>query len=337
MPVASPLLGFYVDVSPHPYTFLAGGHLYGAHANAQSVCPAASLHAAAQQIRALQPYRFFALGDLVRDGSDPAQLACLDALNMQLGYNMEFVPGNHDLDSNGHAPASWAGRLASFTRQTEEFLVLNTELLRQGHGDSLIHLIDAGLPPRDSSSKTLFVFSHRLLWALCEPGMAEMDDFANEPFAPQVNADTARMVYEAVLRRAGGRKLHWFSGDVGATWSFTVFHGCSADSSRHFYAAGLGDSRHDALWRVDVSAEGDVSTHVMPLLPTQQARPDTAYGLAAWRRAMAEQEAAAHVPLGRRILRTLGSPRFWVGFGLGGACIALVAALLRRRRAAARP
>jgi hypothetical protein len=136
----------------------------------------------------------------------------------------------------------------------------------------------------------VFVFSHRLLWALTEPGFAEMDDFANEPFAPLVHADTLEMVYNAVLKLAGDRPMYWFSGDIGASWSMNVFEGNSQDGKRHFYAAGLGDCEDDAFWEVNVDSLGNVRANIFWLSP-KPGEDSLTHDLDHWRKTMSNRYA----------------------------------------------
>jgi hypothetical protein len=321
--------------SDSSYTFLAAGHWYGAHGNARAIAPASSLYAGLDRIKALHPKLIFALGDLVRDGDDQRQWVALNQLIASMGSQTWNVLGNHDLSQDAAKNTRFftlnggTNTLLQLEYHGDQFLLLETEALRFGGAKGLLeqlHQAEAANPGRN-----LFVFSHRLLWALAEPGFEEMDDFANAPFAPEVNRDSLKMVYDAVLKLAGEAQLYWFSGDIGAEWSDHLFEGSSADSKRHFYAAGLGDSDEDAFWQVNIAADGAVRVLALPLFqPTTQV-VGKAYGLEEWRLAAkmrATEEQHTQQTTGDSLLK---SKKLWLGLGLG-LCLGFALAWLLKRR-----
>jgi hypothetical protein len=303
------------DPSGKGYSFMAGGHWYGAHENSLSVSPSASLFAAVRKINRLQPKWIFALGDVVRNADDPQQIWAHQSLLDMITAEVILAAGNHDLMRNGFLNPALGVSHWHFYHAGDRFLILNTEELRLGGSKKLLTWLQDSLAVQPAG-RNLFVFSHRLLWALAEPGLAEMDDFANEPFRTAVNADTARLVYEAVCRLAGEGPLHWFSGDVGTSWSFTVFEGQGAHHLRHFYAAGLGDRPEDAFWHVHVDAEGQVKADVFPLGLLEVDKMHH-YDLPWWRKYIAAQQKNAGDTFGMRVKRFLGSKQLWVGVAMG--------------------
>ncbi|MBL0017508.1 MAG: hypothetical protein IPP17_14005 [Bacteroidetes bacterium] len=158
------------------------------------------------------------------------------------------------------------------------------EKLLQHRGHELLKQLKE-LPSECDEGQNLFVFSHRLIWALAEPEFERMDEFANEPLRDKVDLDTLKMVFDAVGKLARNRPIYWFSGDIGASWSLPVFEGHSQDQKRHYFAAGLGDTEEDAFWQVQVDEEGKVSTSLFSLAPVEVQRP--IYDLAYWEREMA--------------------------------------------------
>jgi hypothetical protein len=301
--------------SSKAYGFMAGGHWYGAHENSLSVSPSASLFAAVRKINRLQPRWIFALGDVVRNADDPQQIWAYQSLLDMLTAEVILAPGNHDLMRNQFVNPALGVSHWHFYHAGDRFLILNTEELRLGGSRELLSWLEDSLAAQPVG-RNLFVFSHRLLWALGDPALAEMDDFANEPFRSAVPGDTARLVYEAVCRLAGDRPLHWFSGDVGASWSFTVFEGQGSHHLRHFYAAGLGDRPEDAFWHVQVDAAGQVKATVFPMGLLEVDKIDR-YDLPWWQKHMAGKKAGAGDALGGRVKRFLGSKQLWVGVAAG--------------------
>lgn len=300
------------------YTFLAAGHWYGSHENSLSQLPAATLYANVEYINAQRPDWIFILGDAVRDASSAVEVEEFTGFARRLQAQKQMIPGNHDLLQDHSYNDRLGATVNCRSIKRDQFIFLNTETLRFGGGKAMLQqLTDTAQTCPDGNN--LFVFSHRLLWALTEPGFEEMDDFANEPFAPMVAADTLRLVYDAVLKLAGNRPLHWFSGDVGASWSENVFYDESADHQRHFYAAGLGDCRKDAFWHVRVDTAGKVSPSLFMLGAAERAQSLEEYDLAHWRKRMQERRAKGQVSFVMRAWKILRSPRFL--FGLVAGCI----------------
>ncbi len=314
---------------PVGYSFMAAGHWYGAHENVRSPYPASTLLNASGLFDNLQPHRVYILGDAMRDVDDPVQVAGFNYACGQLHSIPYMVPGNHDLMADGQ----FYGHFQACDMLEGDLLIcLNTEMLRYGGGKTML----AQLSDTSGSCHTgrnLFVFSHRLLWALAEPGFAEMDDFANEPFAPMVDADTVQLIYNAVLELAGDRPLHWFSGDIGASWSETVFHDVSADGQRHFYAAGLGDCKEDAFWRVVVDSLGHVETSLVPLVPSGQERDPSHYDLAHWRERMLAKRAAEQPSVWEQVSGLIASKKFWLGIVIGLGIATAIGLLIRKKSA----
>ncbi len=266
------------------YTFLAAGHWYGANENYQSIGPAASLLGAIDKIKAAQPNWVFALGDVVRNSDNAQQVAQYQHTLEAFGCPTILVPGNHDLLADGSLPPSIGAELPCQRAYGDQFIFLDTEKLLQHRGHELLKQLQA-LPSECDGGQNLFVFSHRLMWALAEPEFEQMDEFANEPLRDKVDLDTLKLVFDAVGKLARNRPIYWFSGDIGASWSLPVFEGHSQDQKRHYFAAGLGDTEEDAFWQVQVDEEGKVSTSLLSLAPVEVQRP--MYNLAYWEREMA--------------------------------------------------
>jgi hypothetical protein len=317
---------------PDAYTFLAGGHWYGSHENSLSRHPSSTLYAGLGVINAQHPDWIFILGDVVRDANDPLQVRAFNDLKQKLVGNHQVVPGNHDLSRDQFYEPGLGPKADYLIHKGDPYIFLNTESLRFGGGRAMLHLLqDISGKIKNNSSPNLFVFSHRLLWALAEPGFLEMDDFANQPFAPQVNADTVQMIYDAVLKLAEKRTLHWFSGDIGASWSETAFYDHSVDNKRHFYAAGLGDCVDDAIWSVRVNGKKQVSAKLLMLNGYNPHDLDY-YSLEGWRKRMQARQGFGESSLGKKIKEFLLVPKFWIGLGLGVLLTLGISGLWRRLR-----
>ena len=248
------------------YSFLVGGHLYGAHANAQSIHPAASFLSQIPQLNALMPNFMVSLGDLLRHGGDSLQIQAWKSIAANLHFPVLNAPGNHDLLDRAAYTQAFGPTQQCFQLHGDAFLLLDTELMWEDNGQLVLDFIAAqtqllmasGTPPRN-----LFVFSHRLTWALAIPELAEADALCNAPLEGEMKPETAIAVQKAVQAMAGKAKLHWFSGDVGAAWSVPLLHMQSAGAT--YTATGLGDTPDDGLLHVRVDSLGNTDMQVVPL------------------------------------------------------------------------
>ena len=113
----------------------------------------------------------------------------------------------------------------------------------------------------------LFVFSHRLPWALCDERFADsgLDAKTNAPLAETRDRERMCALYQRVLALAGGRPLYWFGGDVGTSSSFSAGQDHFPENDQHFIACGLGDRPSDQLVRVVIPREGPVRLQFLSL------------------------------------------------------------------------
>lgn len=289
--------------------------------------PASSLLGAIDKIKAAKPQWIFALGDVVRNSDNPQQVARYQQTLQAFGCPTILVPGNHDLLSDGSLPDSTVMELPCQRAYGDQFIFLNTEKLIHHRGHELLKQLKE-LPSECDGGQNLFVFSHRLMWALADPEFERMDEFANEPLRDKVDLDTLKLVFDAVGKLARNRPIYWFSGDIGASWSLPVFEGHSQDKQRHYFAAGLGDTEEDAFWQIHVDDAGNVHPSLLSLAPTDFQRP--IYDLAYWEREMATRSADSKSGFLSRFIAE------WkvllVGVILGVLILIVMQWLLRRKR-----
>ena len=309
----------FLTFTPSWETVIVGGHWYGAHGNHSSIYPAASIWAHLPQIKAESPNMVVALGDVVRDGQQPNAFDGFQELSRQLECAVKLVNGNHDGDyeDTDHVPYGDIIDVKSDAKNL--YLFLNTEWISKGGCKFSADLIRE---QKALDKQNVIVFSHHLLWALAEPDFAEMDDFANASYAPQIAADSVKYLYDAILDVVGEGQMHWYSGDVGTEWSFPIFADSSKDGKRHFYAAGVSDSPEDAFLKLVIHSDGNIETSIFPL-GTKEWGPLSEYNLEFWRKEVPKRRAAQELTFMQKISNTLYSKKFWAGVLLGALAMGL--------------
>ncbi|MEM0997044.1 MAG: hypothetical protein AAGN35_08195 [Bacteroidota bacterium] len=325
------------------YTFLAGGHLYGAHENERSIYPAASLLANFKRMSASPATFLVALGDIMRNSGDSAMIRATATAFAGLEMPVFNAPGNHDLrDRAAYEKAFATGGANAFFKfpgsanqvgffiQDDYFVILDTEyLLEEGESSNLFGFIDREskrLEKRARRPRHVFVFSHRLLWALCESALGPADALANEPIAGIVAQETACKAVKAVTGLPHSGEVYWISGDVGTHWSVPLLYGYDAANQLHVIANGIGDTPEDVLLKVTVSPEGKVALGTYPLSDRKWKAVES-YTLDYWQ-AQPKSSAAGEGFWAKVIAATSGEV-FWLAL-IAGMVLALGASRLFR-------
>ncbi|MEM7035915.1 MAG: metallophosphoesterase family protein [Bacteroidota bacterium] len=325
------------------YTIYAGGHLYGAHNNAQSIYPAASFLGNIHRLNQRPAQAFIALGDIVRDGQDSLQLQAIVQATKALKVPFYNAPGNHDIAGGdrylkrfGHQVGTMFQKKghdvqARFYIGDDLFLILNTEHLLSGNTDKILEFLSfemARAKSRLNGVRHIFVFTHRLLWPVCVDAFAEMDAYLNEPLAPKVDREKTCAIFDRIAGFKPKGETYFFAGDIGADWSLPIFYDKDPDRGWHYLACGLNDSRRDALLKMEVNPEGKVILGTFPLGEARYS-PLKDYNLAHWK-AHFEKSPPESTGLVGRIMGLFGKKAFWAG-GLAGLGLMLGFGFLWRR------
>jgi hypothetical protein len=330
------------------YTFLAGGHLYGAHENERSVFPAASLMGNLNRLNANPTMFFVATGDILRSSKDPAIIDAAQTAFSGFTTPLFNAPGNHDLDDRAayekvfgivgantffRLPGS-ANQFGFFVRD-DFYLIMDSEYLLEGQTSQIMSFLDRELKrlkERPQTVRHVFVFSHRLLWALCIDDFAAADDLANEPLKGKVDADSACLVVDRVLGLPHTGETYWIAGDVGTHWSVPLLYGRDKSKKLTAIASGIGDTPEDALLKVTVSPEGKVTLGTLPLTNANW-NPVESYTLPYWDK---NQKSIGNSESGSgffdKIKAAMGGEVFWGALGIGLVLGLVVARIWRRKR-----
>lgn len=310
------------------YTFLVGGHLYGAHGS--SIYPATSLILNIDKFSRSGASFFMSLGDLFRDTGNEYNIAQTEKMVRKLGIPLFNAPGNHDLSKKDRYRYLMGPLQFAFSWGPDLFIVLNSEAMMEDNWSLDLSADYAAFRQASgfAQPRNVFVFSHRLIWALADEAFAEMDGWANESAAALISKEKAEKVAAQIKEIAGESPVYWFGGDVGTEWSQAMFYEKAADKNWHYFATGLGDTEHDGLLHMLVGADGTVQPRGLSLARTNYEKlPE--YNLNYWR-AWFERHPRSAGGTWSRIKGVLGSRKFWLGFGFAGV-LGLILLRLRRR------
>ena len=324
--IASPALRFFVF-----------GHLYG-DPRSNTVFPAGSFQSAIERINEAEPDLIVMTGDAIRFPEEP-YLGNTRTVLERVDAPIFNAPGNHDLIHRGGPFKRLFGPVYRELRLGQSlFLLLNTEIERGQLGEEqrqwfFDHLSEA---IEDDDIRHLFIFSHRLVWAAWRPEMDAVFANVNNPIGLDYT-EFAREIEPRLLEVAAVKPTYWFGGDIGTIDSFSLFYHRHSDAPLYYLAAGLGDTSRDAIIRVDVGADGDVSLAAMPLAG-QTLEPLETYDLDFWRARfpgsseVVESLVKTEWTPWRRLIALFGKPAFYAGTGAGLGLAVLLFALARWRR-----
>lgn len=333
-PPRSPFNGSFVDLPAEgwSYSFMTGGHLYGAHANKKSLYPAASFLGNLSRINGKRPDLFVATGDILRTSRDSLMRITLKRVLKDLDAPFYNAPGNHDLIDFKAYERDFGEPQMSFYLRDDLFLILNTEPLLSNGPEFVYGYVEeqkAKAEKRSRPVRNVFVFSHRMPWTESVEELAWMDGLVNAAIHGKVPVEDAQRVVDGVAAIPHEGETWWFAGDVGTHWSVPACYGYWPEKDMHFAAAGLGDHENDALLRVTVAPDGKVSAEPFGL--NGQAFPDLEQlGEDYWKKEEPAAEASTPEPQVNRWLTVWSKKSFWFGVGLGAVAMFLLSLLLRR-------
>jgi hypothetical protein len=291
--VVSPINGAALEAIElgRPYSFWVAGHLYGSHGNQTSIFPASSFLANVDRLRDSGASLLVLVGDNFRR-PEPLQIAQFQRLMRRLPFPVFNAPGNHDHPESEHYQQHF-GRQSyrRFQGGACLFLVLDSEL-DDGRisGPQLERLLNwLAEAEGDRQIKNVFLFSHHLVWCADHPVLSSIRPYLNS--AKHLHQGWfAERLGPALERLAQEKCVYWFSGDVGATWSYSTFYWKDPQRNLYYLATGLGDTSRDAILRVHVDAQGGVN--ITPIsLADRPMLPIESYGVHFWDEFFAQRRA----------------------------------------------
>ena len=168
--------------------------------------------------------------------------------------------GNHDYEPL-YTHAFGQSSYRSFRHGSELFVILNTELsegqiLGEQH-DFLMRQIER--VENDTAIRNLFIFSHRLIWAIDNEPISQILPYVNGPDAHPASANGFSRTVLPTLRALRtknvfpDRRRRWYRLVLAALLSQR------AKFELEYIATGIGDTARDMLLEAHIDRQGSVS------------------------------------------------------------------------------
>jgi hypothetical protein len=279
--------------SGQPFSFWVAGHLYGSHGNRKSVYPSSSFLTNTYRFDSGEDSLLMLLGDNFRR-PDEVQVRQLQRVLERIPLPVFNAVGNHDKPGTiDFQSAFGTTTYHSFQLGDSRFIVLDTELadgkIEGAQYEFFLAEIQRCL--KDEAVKNVFLFAHRLIWCTDHPEMSKIKPYINSAKYLRDDWYVEKIEPHIDLLAKENKSIYWFSGDVGATWSYSLFHWDDPNRPVHYTATGLGDTARDMMLRVHVDAESNV--RIEPVSTTDAEAMDIAdFGVDHWKEYFAKQPVA---------------------------------------------
>jgi hypothetical protein len=260
--ITSPLNGKVLEPpdTPQEYSFLCAGHVYGAHS--PSAYPAASFLANINKFNAMDVQFFVMLGDITQRCTESE----IDIFNYTIGNSLKMpifnARGNHDVGNRDLYSKHFGKTYFSFRYCSEWYIFLDTEINDgQVEGEQLEFLLNSLNETKHSDDiKNIFIFSHRLLWAIDNKPVDKIIPWVNGPsYHPKTATSFKEYILPELFPLSNNKNIYLMSGDIGCEWSFPLFYEENPKHNITYIACGLGESRKDAIIKVDITRGGEVT------------------------------------------------------------------------------
>lgn len=265
----SPFNDRTLKLSPKPaaFSFLVGGHLYGAPAKKKSVVPATTLLENIDRINRTEAHFFMALGDTIRY-PNAEQLDNFEQLfTRRLAMPYFNVVGNHEMKRPDIYEPRYGATYFSFIYRGAAFIILDSDVdpgkITDAQKDFFVAALDKAAA--DPNVRNIFVFSHRLLWCGDNPDLKIVYDHLNSRRDYPPPGYYSNEIEPIITRISKKKPVYWMSGDIGCEWTLTLFYAEDRDRDITYMATGLGDTDRDLLVQVFVDESGKVTFTPIPL------------------------------------------------------------------------
>lgn len=310
-----------LTLNPHEevegYSFLLGGHLYGAPENRHSVYPSASVLANIDLINSTNARFFVSLGDNYRATNNVNMSHYVDALARKLKMPLFNTVGNHDVTDRSLYEKHFGRTYYHFTFGSELFIFLDTEIDGgEVIGDQLKYFRNVinGIT-KESGISNVFVFSHKLIWSVNNPYFDIVYNHLNSRKGYSDSNNFQSNIVPILAKLSKGVSVYWVSGDVGCSWSYPLFCEKEREHDITYIATGVGDTGRDMILLVNVSKVGEVA--LVPFsLTGERVYPVGHYGVDYWRKQFGRQQPKTETGIIRwvkRVVIVIQNKYFWAG------------------------
>jgi len=265
------------------FSFILIGHAYGAPDSGRSVYPSASFCASVPLLIDIDPTFVALLGDAYWFESPDIYADNLVRVLEQLPFPVYDAPGNNEGDRELYS-ARFGPTYGKVRFGRALLIFLDTDLTAgEIEADQFAFFKDELATAReDNSLETIFVLSHRLVWAHAMEWASIIFQHLNSQHGYPSGDRFKTVIYPLLKNLAKQKKVYWISGDIGVSWSFPIFWEKDPASNVTFGACGLGDTDRDAAIFIRVDQQGNVEASALSLTG-QQLLPLESYNSEYWR------------------------------------------------------
>lgn len=321
--IISPFNKLELKDTSNVYSFIVSGHFHGASTNS-STFPASTLQANIDTLNSLHSLFLMSLGDMFLDVNETYlqhyQKSLFDKLKMPLFNSV----GNHDVSNGNMYEKVFGQSYFTFNNRTEVFIVLNTEI-NDGSikDDQLIFLTEA--LKAASSSKNIFVFSHRPIWS-------ENNDRYKKLFSDNTRTAIGTNNFETVVKPllsqvAKTKNIFWVSGSMGGG-PVSFFYDKDPKTNITFMQTAIRDLPRDAVLQVSMN-KGAVSFKGISLTG-QNLDAIENYNIDYWNKTIAPEQKFNYRLLPLLTKQMLLHHYFWFGF-ITGILLIIVFSKVKQR------
>ena len=309
------------------YTFVMAGHIYGSHNS--SIYPSASLLANMDILFEKDIEFMVLLGDIFQRPNEVEIQQLKETFLNNLDYPVFNSPGNHDLEDRELYVKHFGKTYFSFEISSELFVFLDSEVNNGKIMDDQLEFINNRIQIFENKEniKNMFIFSHRLLWAIGNPPFDKIVDWVNGPGWHPEDALTVSEYILPKLKSVKGKNVYFVSGDIGAG-AFTIFYQDDINSNITYLATGLGDHENDVIIKVRLDRDGNVLFSPISLRGRKM-EPIKNYNINYWKKILGEK-IRTPIKFYERLLNVLLSKYFIVGSLFGSVGLLFCITLCKR-------
>lgn len=247
------------------YSFLAAGHVYGTPS--PSAYPAASFLANIEKFKNMDAHFLVMMGDIIQHISESEINIFKFTIADKLGIPIFNAPGNHDLSNRDLYIKHFGKTYFSFRYSSELYIFLDSELNNgQIEGEQREFVLKSLYEAKHSDNiKNIFIFVHRLLWAIGNEQLETIIPWVNGGSITAVGFK--KYIFPVLSTLSDEKHIYLISGDIGCKdyvlgeipGAFPLFYEEDPKHNITYVACGLGENEHDCIIKVDITREGEVT------------------------------------------------------------------------------
>jgi hypothetical protein len=245
------------------YSFIVGGHTYGAHTGTNIGLHPNFLNALNGGIDSTVSF-IVLTGDIVNISNSASWQQVEDELNTY-ALPSYYVMGNHDSNPTGIAIFNEKHEKTyyTFTNKHDLFIVLNSTETAMSISDAQIQFLNNKLMETDDSIKNVFIFFHELLWNSHEKYLGVKANNRSRYNDIKNYSNFWTEVYP-ILQDFTKKKFYVFAGDVGGRPdAIPAFFDVWENTT--LVASGMGEIADENYLIADVYEDESVNFRLIPL------------------------------------------------------------------------